>query len=160
MQAYGRCRDMKTMTARFALLLVSGAALASDLLIVSPPALKDSWDYYAAQRRLATRRAIDVVDTQDVYAAYPFGEGTSCRNAAESLHAFIRAAAQAGTTNFLLGGAWIDATKVETPIYLLTGERLSLSNAVPGVCVGVVGSGMSETETTPSDFYYACVGAD
>ena len=145
---------------RFALLLASGAALASDLLIVSPPALKDSWDYYATQRRLATGRAIDVVDTQDVYAAYPFGEGKSCRNAAESLHAFIRAAAQAGTTNYLLGGAWIDATKLEAPIFLLTGERLSLSNAVPGVCVGVVGSVMSETETTPSDFYYACVDSD
>lgn len=137
-------------------LLVAGLVSAADLLILSPPALVDAWRYYAASRRTAGL-SVDVVETSSIYANHPFGASEPCRTAADSLHAFIHASAAAGTTNFLLGGAWIDARALERPIHLLTGERLSLSNAVPGVLIRPHGA--TGLEAAPSDFFYACSGA-
>ncbi len=128
---------------------------AADLLIVSPPELTSSWEFYAESRRNATGKVVQVVGTDLVYAQHPFGEGQACRNAAESLHAYLRAAHAGGTTNFLLGGAWIDATKTDAPIFLLTGERLSLANAVSGICMRPHGT--TGLESAPSDMFYACL---
>jgi len=130
--------------------VVAGVAAAADLVIVSPPALRDSWEYYAASRRSAVGQQVQVVGTDWIYARHPFGSDGACSNAAESVRAFMREAHAGGTTNFLLGGAWIEADKLEAPIWLLTGERLSLSNAVPGRCVRPHGE--RGLEATPTDW--------
>ena len=128
-----------------------------DFIIVSPPDLRAAWEVYA-ERRQAARPDLDiaVTGTDAIYAAHPFGPGLACRNAAESVHAYIREAAQAGATHFLLGGMWLDARGWHTnELYFATGERLSLSNCVPGICAcpytGDKGGDI------PSDMFYACL---
>ena len=122
---------MKTRIVVTVLLLVAGTVCGTpDFVIVSPPDLRAAWEVYAA-RRHAARPDLDiaVTGTDAIYAAHPFGPGLPCRNAAESVHAYIREAAQAGTTHFLLGGMWLDARTGDTnELYFATGERLSLSN--------------------------------
>ena len=130
--------------ARAAAVLLAGACVAGgapDLVIVSPPDLRAAWEVYAARRRTARPDLeIAVTGTDSIYAAHPFGSGLACRNAAESLHAYIRETASAGTTNFLLGGMWLDARGVNTnELYFATGEKLSLSNCVPGICAHQIG---------------------
>ena len=116
--------------------MLAGVGLAcgaAEFVIVSPPDLRAAWETYAA-RRQAARPGLDiaVTGTDAIYAAYPFGPGLPCRNAAESVHAYVREAAQAGATHFLLGGMWLDARAGHTnELYFATGERLSLSNCVP-----------------------------
>ena len=145
--------------ASFALLACAGIACgAGDLVIISPPDLRAAWEVYA-ERRHAARPDLDVsiTGTDAIYAAYPFGPELACRNAAESVHAYIREAAQSGATHFLLGGMWLDAREGHTnELYFATGEKLSLSNCVPGICVcpytGDKGGDI------PSDMFYACHG--
>ena len=136
--------------------LAATVALGADsLVIISPPDLREAWDAYAAQRRSAGIE-VEVAGADAIYAAYPFGAALECRNAAESIHAFIREKAATGANAFLLGGTWIDVAETNE-VYFITGERLSLSNAVPGVCVRPHGeSGM---ERAPSDLFYACLDA-
>ena len=143
--------------ASFALLVCAGIACgAGELVIISPPDLRAAWEVYAQRRHaLQTGLAITVTGTDAIYANHPFGPGLTCRNAAESVHAYIRAAAQAGSTHFLLGGMWLDAREGHTnELYFATGEKLSLSNCVPGICVcpytGDKGGDI------PSDMFYAC----
>lgn len=128
------------------------AAAAADLLIVSPPDLVDAWRYYAAARRAARGQAVEVVDAQTIYAA------AETARPDVAVRDFLRAAAVQGTTNVLLGGAWIDADDLDAPVYLLTGERLSLSNAVPGVRRQIAGA--TSLEAAPSDFPYADLDDD
>ncbi len=143
--------------ASFALLVCAGIACgAGDLVIISPPDLRAAWEVYA-ERRHAARPDLDVSvkETDAIYAAYPFGPDLACRNAAESVHAYIRATAQSGATHFLLGGMWLDAREGFTnELYFATGEKLSLSNCVPGICTcpytGDKGGDI------PSDMFYAC----
>ena len=130
---------------------------APGFIIVSPPDLRAAWEVYA-ERRQAARPDLDiaVTGTDAIYAAHPFGPGLACRNAAESVHAYIRDAARAGATHFLLGGMWLDARGWHTnELYFATGERLSLSNCVPGICAcpytGDKGGDI------PSDMFYACL---
>ena len=145
--------------ASFALLACAGIACgAGDLVIISPPDLRAAWEVYA-ERRHAARPDLDVsiTGTDAIYAAYPFGPELACRNAAESVHAYIREAAQAGATHFLLGGMWLDAREGHTnELFFATGEKLSLSNCVPGISVcpytGDKGGDI------PSDMFYACHG--
>jgi len=132
---------------------------APDFVIVSPPDLRAAWEVYAG-RRHAARPDLDiaVTGTDSIYAAHPFGPGLPCRNAAESVHAYIREAAQAGTTHFLLGGMWLDARAGNTnELYFATGERLSLSNCVPGICARPYAGTDSKGGDIPSDMYYACL---
>ena len=152
---------MKTrIVATVLLLLVAGTAGGTpDFVIVSPPDLRAAWEVYAG-RRHAARPDLDiaVTGTDAIYAAHPFGPGLPCRNAAESVHAYIREAAQAGTTHFLLGGMWLDARAGDTnALYFATGERLSLSNCVPGICAHPYADTDSKGGDIPSDMYYACL---
>ena len=146
--------------ARAAAVLLAGACVAGgapDLVIVSPPDLRAAWEVYAARRHTARPDlAVAVTGTDAIYAAHPFGDGLACRNAAESLHAYICEAASAGTTNFLLGGMWLDARAGNTnELYFATGEQLSLSNCVPGICAHPYSG--EKGEDIPSDMYYACL---
>ena len=149
--------DVKGFVAAVMLACASVVASGADFVIVSPPDLRAAWDVYAA-RRQAARPDLDiaVTGTDTIYAAYPFGPGRPCRNAAESLHAYIREAAHAGTTYFLLGGMWLDARDGHTnELYFATGEKLSLSNCVPGICAYPY-TGKNGVEA-PSDMFYACL---
>ncbi|MBR1587286.1 MAG: hypothetical protein IJ658_03070, partial [Kiritimatiellae bacterium] len=133
------------------------AICAPGLVIVSPPDLRAAWETYA-ERRHAARPDLDVAvtGTDAIYAAHPFGPDLPCRNAAESVHAYIREAAQAGATHFLLGGMWLDARGWQTnELYFATGERLSLSNCVPGICARPY-TGNKGCDI-PSDMFYACL---
>ena len=150
---------MSMKSAAFALLVGTGIACgAADFVIVSPPDLRAAWEVYA-QRRHALQPGLGIIvtGTDAIYAAYPFGAGLACRNAAESVHAFIREAAQAGTTHFLLGGMWLDAREGTTnELSFATGEKLSLSNCVPGICVNPYTG--DKGGDIPSDMFYACLG--
>ena len=149
---------MSMKSAAFALLVVTGIACgAADFVIVSPPDLRAAWEVYAERRHAARPDLyITVTGTDAIYATYPFGPGLACRNAAESVHAYIRAAAQAGSTHFLLGGMWLDAREGHTnELYFATGEKLSLSNCVPGICVNPYTG--DKGGDIPSDMFYACL---
>ena len=126
------------------------------LVIVAPPDLRTAWDDYAAQRRRALPDwAVRVVGTDEIYRDYPFGAEYACRNAAESIHAFLRAEAARGTDHVLLGGAWLDAQRPDDAVFFETGERLSLSNCVPGVRARPYVA--EKCDAVPSDLFFACL---
>ncbi len=126
------------------------------LTIISPPDLREAWEYYAAQRRLARPDwTVDVKGTDAIYSEHPFGSDLPCRTPAESIHAFVRTAAAQGTTHVLLGGMWMDACDLNRELYFATGERLSLSNCVPGVCANPHYD--DQCGAVPSDLFYACL---
>lgn len=128
----------------------------NELLILSPPDLREAWNDYADLRRgRLPAWDVRVIGTDEIYRDHPFGAGLPNRNAAESIHAYLRAVARSGRTHVLLGGMWIDAAKEVPERYFLTGEQLSLSNCVPGIeaypCVD------DRCGTVPSDLFYACL---
>lgn len=126
------------------------------LVIVAPPDLRTAWDDYAAQRRRALPDwAVRVVGTDEIYRDIPFGAEYACRNAAESIHAFLRAEAARGTDHVLLGGAWLDAQRPDDAVFFETGERLSLSNCVPGVRARPHVA--EKCDAVPSDLFFACL---
>ena len=150
---------MKGTVAAVLLLCAGVVGGTPDFVIVSPPDLRAAWEVYAGRRHAACPDLdIAVTGTDAIYAAHPFGPGLPCRNAAESIHAYIREAAQAGTTHFLLGGMWLDARTGNTnELYFATGELLSLSNCVPGICARPYAGTDSKGGDIPSDMYYACL---
>ncbi len=126
------------------------------LVIVAPPDLRAAWDSYADQRRRALPDwTVRVVGTDEIYRDHPFGAEYVCRNAAESIHAFLRTEAARGTDHVLLGGAWLDAQRPEDAVFFETGERLSLSNCVPGVRVRPYVA--EKCDAVPSDLFFACL---
>lgn len=126
------------------------------LTIISPPDLLDAWNYYAEERRkVRDHWDIAVVGTDAIYEAHPFGDGEDCRNPAESIHAYIRSAASQGVAHILLGGVWMDAGNTNKTYSLATGEIVTLSNAVPGVCASPYLQ--QGCEPIPCDLYYACL---
>lgn len=132
------------------------ASAGHGLVIVAPPDLRTAWDDYAAQRRRALPDwAVRVVGTDEIYRDNPFGAEYACRNAAESIHAFLRAEAARGTDHVLLGGAWLDAQRPDDAVFFETGERLSLSNCVPGVRARPYVA--EKCDAVPSDLFFACL---
>lgn len=126
------------------------------LVIVAPPDLRTAWDDYAdARRRARPDWTVRVVGTDEIYRDYPFGAAQPCRNAAESIHAFLRDAAAQGTDHVLLGGAWLDAQRPDDAVFFETGERLSLSNCVPGVRARPYVA--EKCDAVPSDLFFACL---
>lgn len=126
------------------------------LVIVAPPDLRTAWDDYAdARRRARPDWTVRVVGTDEIYRDYPFGAAQPCRNAAESIHAFLRDAAAQGTDHVLLGGAWLDAQRPDDAVFFETGERLSLSNCVPGVRARPHVA--EKCDAVPSDLFFACL---
>ena len=164
---------MKTALAFFSSLLMAmltlNAAAQPDCVIIAPPDFIDVWQWYAAERaNVKTNVEFAVVNTRDIYAAFPFGAGKANRNAAESIHEFIRTEAKKGTHYFVLGGIWInaqllDAQGVSTEgLKLRTGWKtfspLSLENAVPGIMAWPNSETGNRTGFGgfPSDTFYAC----
>ncbi len=132
------------------------AAAGHGLVIVAPPDLRTAWDDYAdARRRARPDWTVRVVGTDEIYRDYPFGAAQPCRNAAESIHAFLRDAAAQGTDHVLLGGAWLDAQRPDDAVFFETGERLSLSNCVPGVRARPYVD--EQCDAVPSDLFFACL---
>lgn len=132
------------------------AAAGHGLVIVAPPDLRTAWDDYAdARRRARPDWTVRVVGTDEIYRDYPFGAAQPCRNAAESIHAFLRDAAAQGTDHVLLGGAWLDAQRPDDAVFFETGERLSLSNCVPGVRARPYVD--EKCDAVPSDLFFACL---
>lgn len=132
------------------------AAAGHGLVIVAPPDLRTAWDDYAdARRRARPDWTVRVVGTDEIYRDYPFGAAQPCRNAAESIHAFLRDAAAQGTDHVLLGGAWLDAQRPDDAVFFETGERLSLSNCVPGVRARPHVA--EKCDAVPSDLFFACL---
>lgn len=126
------------------------------LVIVAPPDLRTAWEFYAdARRRARPDWTVRVVGTDEIYRDYPFGAAQPCRNAAESIHAFLRDAAAQGTDHVLLGGAWLDAQRPDDAVFFETGERLSLSNCVPGVRARPHVA--EKCDAVPSDLFFACL---
>lgn len=126
------------------------------LVVVAPPDLRTAWDDYAdARRRARPDWTVRVVGTDEIYRDYPFGAAQPCRNAAESIHAFLRDAAAQGTDHVLLGGAWLDAQRPDDAVFFETGERLSLSNCVPGVRARPYVA--EKCDAVPSDLFFACL---
>lgn len=126
------------------------------LVIVAPPDLRTAWDDYAdARRRARPDWTVRVVGTDEIYRDIPFGAEYACRNAAESIHAFLRAEAARGTDHVLLGGAWLDAQRPDDAVFFETGERLSLSNCVPGVRARPHVA--EKCDAVPSDLFFACL---
>lgn len=126
------------------------------LVIIAPPDLRTAWDDYAdARRRARPDWTVRVVGTDEIYRDYPFGAAQPCRNAAESIHAFLRDAAAQGTDHVLLGGAWLDAQRPDDAVFFETGERLSLSNCVPGVRARPYVA--EKCDAVPSDLFFACL---
>ena len=132
------------------------AAAGHGLVIVAPPDVRTAWDDYAdARRRARPDWTVRVVGTDEIYRDYPFGAAQPCRNAAESIHAFLRDAAAQGTDHVLLGGAWLDAQRPDDAVFFETGERLSLSNCVPGVRARPYVD--EQCDAVPSDLFFACL---
>lgn len=132
------------------------AAAGHGLVVVAPPDLRTAWDDYAdARRRARPDWTVRVVGTDEIYRDYPFGAAQPCRNAAESIHAFLRDAAAQGTDHVLLGGAWLDAQRPDDAVFFETGERLSLSNCVPGVRARPHVA--EKCDAVPSDLFFACL---
>jgi len=133
-----------------------GANTRVDYLLLSPPDFVEDWNWYVEKRREVHPELTYLVkNTAEIYAEYPFGEGNECRNAAESIHAYLRA--NRSTMNFsyiVLGGAWLDAqNRQNRTTYFATGETMSLSNCVPGV----YGYPRENWREIPSDMFYACL---
>lgn len=132
------------------------AAAGHGLVVIAPPDLRTAWDDYAdARRRARPDWTVRVVGTDEIYRDYPFGAAQPCRNAAESIHAFLRDAAAQGTDHVLLGGAWLDAQRPDDAVFFETGERLSLSNCVPGVRARPHVA--EKCDAVPSDLFFACL---
>lgn len=132
------------------------ASAGHGLVIVSSPDLRDAWEFYADQRRRALPDwTVRVVGTDEIYRDHPFGAEHVCRNAAESIHAFLRAEAARGTDHVLLGGAWLDAQRPGDAVFFETGERLSLSNCVPGVRARPYVA--EKCDAVPTDLFFACL---
>ena len=120
--------------------------------IVAAPDLYEDFVWYAERRRAAHPELTTlVVNCRDIYAAYPYGDGHRNRNAAESVHEFVRNQTKYyGLKYLMLGGMWFDAQKDED-VYYYTGERVGLETGVPGI--RAYPSGGLDFCT---DMFYAC----
>ena len=151
--------------------IATGSAKSGDTIdyvLISPNAYTNTWSWYIDQRAAVhTALKFAVVDASDIYTEYPYAstntDGTP-RNPAESIHKFIRTQAATGTEYFVLGGLWINAQDLDessdwhTKRYMRTGEKLTLENAIPGICAwptAEIGYALWYG-CYPSDMFYAC----
>ena len=134
--------------------LFCGAAHAEKYVVIAPHDLVSIWQEYIVDRQTSFPAiTFSVVDTRDIYSAYPYGTGKSCRNPAESIHAYLRAN-RTDLKYVVLGGPWVDATNLPTTNTLaVTGTTLTIDNTVPGVYVKPA----SDWDAEPSDMFYACL---
>lgn len=147
-------------------LMAAAAGTQVDYLMVSPPALYDTWLWYIGERKKNhPTLTFDIVNTENIYNTYPFKgwvkdgvettDGTYA-NAAESIHAFLTAYSSEHALKYVvLGGAWLDVNDKDADgnlnrHYLQDGTEITYANAVPGVVIRV-------QYHPPSDLFYACV---
>lgn len=159
--AVGERRVAAPLKAMRALSCATASAAAdaterADYLLLSPPDFVSDWEWYVRERaKVHSNVVFKVKNTAEIYAEHPFGEGQDCRNAAESIHAYLRQhRTTMGFQYVVLGGAWLDAQnrKGTTP-HFYGGEEMSLSNCVPGV----YGYPREDWREIPSDMFYACL---
>lgn len=152
------------------------AAIVGEYILISPPALTDNWSSYINERKIA-HPEIDfkLVNSFDIYNAYPFKgwvkEGVTTEddtylNAAESIHKYIRTNRRNDGVEqyYVLGGPWIDAENnvnnwehaEKGPISFITGDVMSLTNAIPGV-YALPRAGQFDDLVVPGDLFYACL---
>lgn len=147
-------------------LMAAAAGTQVDYLMVSPPALYDTWLWYIGERKKNhPTLTFEIVNTENIYNTYPFKgwvkdgvettDGTYA-NAAESIHAFLTAYSSEHALKYVvLGGAWLDVNDKDADgnlnrHYLQDGTEITYANAVPGVVIRV-------QYHPPSDLFYACV---
>jgi len=126
-----------------------------DYLLLSPPDFVSDWEWYVGERKKThTNLVFKVKNTAEIYAEYPFPTD-DVRNAAESIHAYLRANRKTmGFTYVVLGGAWLDVqNRLGYKTYFASGELMSLSNSVPGI----YGYPRENWRNIPSDMFYACL---
>ena len=135
------------------------AAAAADYVVIAPKNHVGLWKWYVGERA-KTHGAVTfaVKNAAEIYATYPYGEGRECRNAAESIHRYIRETAKTGTKYFVLGGVWFDAQNPDEAGNLATGEKIDVDSAIPGIRAYPTVSRKEDGFFTnyPSDLFYAC----
>ena len=162
-------KGMSAMTAEGGYYEAESILTNAEYIIISPPNMVDAWKWYIGERaKVHTNLTYAVVNTFDIYDAIPFDTNNTAtagtlgddslkpRNAAESIHAYLRQNWLKFDGNMkyvVMGGPWIDADKEYTPFWFITGEEASLSNCVPGITSYPRYKG----EAIPTDLFYACV---
>ena len=147
-------------------LMAAAAGTQVDYLMISPPDLYETWEWYIGERKKNhPTLTFEIVNTYNIYNTYPFKgwvkdgvettDGTYA-NAAESIHAFLTAYSSEHALKYVvLGGAWLDVNDKDADgklnrHYLQDGTEITYANAVPGVVIRV-------QYHPPSDLFYACV---
>ena len=147
-------------------LMAAAAGTQVDYLMISPPDLYETWEWYIGKRKENhPTLTFEIVNTYNIYNTYPFKgwvkdgvettDGTYA-NAAESIHAFLTAYSSEHALKYVvLGGAWLDVNDKDADgklnrHYLQDGTEITYANAVPGVVIRV-------QYHPPSDLFYACV---
>lgn len=135
------------------------AMAEADYVVIAPKNYVDLWTWYIGERQKAHPKiSFAVKSAAEIYEAYPYGEGKTYRNAAESIHKYIRETAKSGTKYFVLGGVWFDAQNLNEPGNLATGEAIDVDNAVPGIRAYPTVTRKEDGlfSNYPSDLFYAC----
>ena len=152
---------MKKIGCSFVCALLAFGAFADepDYVVISPKNYVELWTWYIGERaEVHPEIKFAVKSAEEIYETYQYGEGKDYRNAAESIHKYIREQAKLGTKYFVLGGVWFDAQKPDEAGSLATGEKIDVDNAIPGIRAYPV-KGKEEVLVVgdyPSDLFYAC----
>ena len=146
---------------------------AYDVVVIAPPDHVEKWNAYATLRHEQfPDLTFEVVNTFDIYDAYPYPEWASansktadddCRNAAESIHKYLREnAREKGVSYVILGSSWINAQELDaggtwtnapdTVVHYLDYTPMSITNSVPGIKAKP-----RYDIYLPSDMFYACL---
>ena len=143
------------------------AADKIDYVLIAPPKYYTNWVSYV-EWRASTRPELTLIakNAIEIYEDYPYAgyvstNGTAYtaadpasniwRNAAESIHAYLRAMRdEHGLEYAVLAGAWFNC-RSSSPGKFYGGEMMSITNAIPGLYVN---GGWGQQ---PSDLFYACL---
>lgn len=133
---------------------------AADYVVISPKNYVELWTWYIGERaKVHPEIKFAVKSAEEIYATYQYGEGKDYRNAAESIHKYIRETAKTdGTKYFVLGGVWFDVQEPDEAGSLATGEEIDINNAIPGIRAYPTVDSKDEGSFVnyPSDLFYAC----
>ena len=153
--------------------LMSLPTTAYDVVVIAPPDHVEKWNSYATLRHEQfPDLTFEVVNTFDIYDEYPYPEWASanslaadddCRNAAESIHKYLRENARdKGVSYVILGSSWINAQELDaggtwtnapdTVVHYLDYTPMSITNSVPGIKAKP-----RYDIYLPSDMFYACL---
>ena len=148
--------NTKKILILLAVAVLTRLAMAADYVVIAPKKYVDLWTWYIGERaKTHPKISFAVKSAEEIYETYPYGDGKTYRNAAESIKAYINAATQTGTKYFVLGGMWFD---VQETAKTVQGVALTVDNAIPGITAYPVEAKSSAGffERYPSDLYFAC----